>query len=109
MATRPVPVSVWIAGGVSLVATASFVGWGIAGYERKRALEADCAPFCAGSDVDTVQRRYLISDVSLAVAVASLGIASVLYLTRPDVPLRPRVALASDARSAYALRISGDF
>jgi hypothetical protein len=111
--SRPIPASVWILGGVSLVATASFVGWGIAGVQRKHALEGDCAPFCAESDVATVQQRYLVADVSLAVAVASLGLASFLYLTRPEIPLRPRFAFvtaaAGAARSAFALRISGDF
>ena len=111
-ASRPVPAAAWILGGVSLVATASFIGWGIAGYERKRALEANCAPFCAQSDVDTVRQRYLFSDVSLAVAVASLGAASFLYLTRRELPLHARVAIAvapDEGRSACAVRISGDF
>jgi len=106
--SRPVPITAWIFGGVAIAATASFAAFAITGYERKETLRTHCAPFCDPSEVDTVQHRYFAADVSLAVAAASLGIATYFYLTRPEVPLR--VGFAPLPRgSGGAIRISGGF
>jgi hypothetical protein len=104
--SRPIPLASWIFAGVSVAATASFVGFAISGFQRKEALRTECAPFCAASDVDTVQHRYFAADLSLAIAGASLGVASLFYFTRPEVPIR--VGLVP-ALNGQALRISGDF
>jgi hypothetical protein len=98
----------WIFGGVSVVATASFAAWAVSATDRKNTLQAQCAPFCAASDVDAVQHRYLAADISLGIAAASLGLAAYFYFTRPEIPVRVGLALPSGSASC-ALRISGDF
>jgi hypothetical protein len=109
--SRPVPLPAWIFGGVSVAALGSFVGFAISGFERKEALRTQCAPFCSASEVDTVQHRYFAADLSLAIAGASLGLASFFYFTRAEVPVRVGVApaLSVDGRLAGALHVAGDF
>lgn len=85
---RPVPSSVWIASGAALVATGSFVGWGLAGRARRQELETSCAPFCEPGAIDAVRTRYVVADVSLAIAALSLGAAAFFYFTRPEAPVK---------------------
>ncbi len=103
--TRPVPVTVWIFGGITVAATASFVLWGLAGNARRDTLRDECAPFCSASDASSVNRRYLAADLSLGVAVVSLGAASFFYFTRPSVPVR--IGVGGGPRG-LGLTLSGD-
>jgi len=102
---RPVPLAAWILTGVSIVAAGSFVGWAVSAKERQDALQNQCAPFCAASDVDGVRHQYMAADISLAAAAASLGLASFFYFTRPRVPIKVGV---SGEPSGFTLRVSGD-
>jgi hypothetical protein len=108
---RPVPLAVWILGGASVLAAGSFAAWAIAGNQRKTELERQCAPFCSSSDVDGVQHRYLAADISLGVGVVALGAASLLYVTRPEVPVRVGFAAppSPSAARVLAVDVSGDF
>jgi len=82
--TASTPTGVYVLGAIGLVGLASAATFGTIGLARKRELDRDdCAPDCKTSDVDPVRRSFLIADISLAVGVAALGAASVIYLTRP--------------------------
>lgn len=105
---RPIPLSAWIFAGASVVATGSFVGWAVAGKDRRDTLERQCAPFCATSDVDGVRQRYLAADISLAAAVASLGLASFFYVTRARVALKVGAA-ASGLGLGTGVAVAGEF
>jgi hypothetical protein len=89
---RPVPTISYVLGGVGVAALGSFALFGILGK-----VEQGCAPNCTADQVGTMRRDYAIADVSLGIAVLSLGAATVLYLTRPSVrparaaPLVPRL------------------
>ncbi len=83
---RPVPATVYVLGGVGVVAAGVFTFFAVSGNKRKSELASSCAPFCADADVSTVRTRYAIGDVGLGVAVAALATATVLFATRPEVP-----------------------
>jgi hypothetical protein len=103
---RPVPATVWILGALTIAGAAGFTAFGLLGDQKKDSLQNRCAPFCASSDVDVVQHQYLAADISLGVGVASLVTGLVLFLTRPEVPVR--VGIAPRA-SGPALSVHGDF
>jgi hypothetical protein len=87
--TRPVPLVVWIMGGVTVAGAAGFAALGFDGNQRKQSLEnSGCAPFCASSAVDVVHREYLAADISLAAGAAALVAGSIFFFTRPGVPVR---------------------
>jgi hypothetical protein len=86
---RPVPVSVYVFGGIGAAALASFTIFAVKGTVTKGELE-DCRPHCPTDEVSALTTEYLVADVSLGVALASLAAATVLYLTRPEEP--PRAA-----------------
>jgi hypothetical protein len=78
---RPLPSTVWILGGVGIAALGVGGAFGIAGFDQKGTLD-DCKGTCAQSDVDTMQRTFLIADVGLGIGLVALAAATVLYLTR---------------------------
>lgn len=88
-----------VSGGVAAVALGGFTYFAISG----RAIEDDldrCKPNCTErEDLDRMQTRYLLADVSLGVALASLGVGAFVWLKRPSafassgltLGVRPRV------------------
>ncbi len=84
---RPVPTSVFVFGGLTLAGAGAFIGVGLAGRANRAPLDkARCAPNCnanhPGND-SALRRDDIVADVGHGVAVVSLGVATVLYLTRP--------------------------
>lgn len=72
----------WVAGAVSAASFVSFGAFALAGSADVRALER-CEPRCATSDVQAARTKYFVADVSLGLAVVSLGVATYLFLTAP--------------------------
>lgn len=79
---RPVPWTVWAAGGVSLVALGTFAGFGIAGVSERSELLDTCGHRCADDQKASVDRKFLVADVALGVALVAGAAAAVLFLTR---------------------------
>jgi hypothetical protein len=74
--------SVWpyVVGGTGLAAlgaSIAFVTWGHQDLER---LDG-CAPDCAQDSLDHVQNLYLAADISLAVGVGALGVATWMFIS----------------------------
>jgi hypothetical protein len=86
--TRPIPLSVWVLGAVGVAGMAGFTVFGLLGNQKKQSLQTSCAPFCAPSDVDVASHQYVTADLSLLVGAGALVIGSVLFLTRPEVPVK---------------------
>jgi hypothetical protein len=92
--------------GVGLVGVAGFVWLGLRARSGESVLKR-CDPECSDGRVDSVGKRYLLSNVSLGVGVASLGVATYLLLSggsRDDVaePVDRGLAVGADAGGAFA-------
>lgn len=82
---RPIPVSAYIAGGVTVAALASFAVFGIIAKNQEGDALETCAPNCGAPVVDDIKQKALIADISLGVGAAAAATAAVLYFTRPTV------------------------
>jgi hypothetical protein len=94
--TRPVPPLALVLAGVGAVGVGVFAYFGIAGLNVRSDLDA-CKGGCAEADVDEGKRDFLIGDTALVVGVAALGLATVLFVTRPSVPKRTAATWATFA------------
>jgi hypothetical protein len=86
-AGRTISPLVYVLGSVGLVAASSFTYFALDGHSREQTLQ-DCAPECDPSNVSRMRRSYLVADVSLGVAVASLGLGA-YFLLRPPAGTPP--------------------
>jgi len=77
--TGPAPLA-WVLGGVGVVALGSFAYFGATGVADRSRLES-CKPNCATDDVTSVNRKFWIANVSLAIAAVSLGAATYLFVS----------------------------
>ena len=71
-AKRPLPVSFWIFGGITVASAASFVYFGVSGQSDVNNLRATCSPNCAQSDVDAAHTKLVVADISAVVGGAAL-------------------------------------
>ena len=106
---RPVPLSVYVLGGVAVVGTGLFAGFGASGLSRKSSLSTSCAPFCSSSDVSGVRTRFLVGDISLGVAVVAAATAVVLFAARPSVKREAATLSFTPEPSGGVARIGGAF
>jgi len=82
-ATKPnrIPTATWVLGGAAAVTGAVSLGFGISAWSQKGTLD-DCKGQCARGDVDTMKRTFLVADITMFAAIASLGAAAYFYFTR---------------------------
>jgi len=99
---RTISPLVYVFGSVGLVATGSFTYFAIQGHSRESALQ-ECAPACDPANVSKMRRSYVVADVSLGVAIASLGLGA-YFLLRPPATTTP----ASFAVSSLSFSTSPD-
>jgi hypothetical protein len=84
---RPIPIPVFVLGGVALVGGVGFTLFGLQGNATRSDLESrNCAPRCPIDDADAMDRSYLFADIALGVGIAAAAAATVLFLLRPTVP-----------------------
>ncbi len=86
--TRPVPVTVWIVGGLGLAALGTAGYFEYASLHDEQTLRSTCAPRCSSDAADTVTRERTIAEIGLGIGILSLGVATWLFLTRPASPVR---------------------
>jgi hypothetical protein len=60
--------------GVGGAGIAAFAAFAAAGYARERELEDQCAPSCARSKAEPIERLYHAADVSLGVGMAAVAL-----------------------------------
>jgi hypothetical protein len=85
VSSRPTPTTVYVLAGVSLVAASAATILGINTRVKEDRAYDDCAPRCSESQVDSIQRWALATDVAIGVAAISAVTAVVLYVQRPVV------------------------
>jgi hypothetical protein len=78
--THPVPVGVWVFGGLAIAGGAAFAGLAASGQSDANNLRSTCAPDCSSSSVDSAKTKIILANVSLGVGIASLGVATVWFL-----------------------------
>ena len=81
--SRPVPVGVYVLGGLGVAGLGSFAVLGALGKADESHLSSTCSPACSSSDVQGVRGKYLGADIALGVGVASLAGAAIWYVLRP--------------------------
>ncbi len=94
--SRPVPLGAWIAGGIGVLGFVGFGAFGGIGVSDRSA--SGCDTGCSSSQKDRVDTELRVADISLGVGVVGLGVATVLFLTRPSAAESAAVLL--DVRPA---------
>jgi hypothetical protein len=84
--SAPVPAGAWIMGGVGVAALASFGTFAVVGINQRS--RDGCDTGCTQAESDSVNRKFLVADVSLGVGIVALGIATWITLSRPEVVTR---------------------
>jgi hypothetical protein len=79
-----IPTAAYVAGGVGVVGLGMFTGFAIAGASEKSHLKDTCSPRCTDSEVSALRRDYIVADVSLAIGLVALGVATFFVLTAPS-------------------------
>lgn len=77
---KKIPLGTYVAGGVAVVALGSFAVFALTGKSNEDDLAGKCSPNCTDDEVGSVNRSYLIADVSLGVAAIATIVAVVLAL-----------------------------
>jgi hypothetical protein len=106
---RPIPVAVWVLGGVGLVGLGSFAYFGSKGKSEENNLADTCAPNCNPDDVDASHSKFLIADISLGVSIAAFAGASYFYFTRPTKERDPAVGFVPLSHGGGAAFVRGTF
>jgi hypothetical protein len=67
--------------GVAVLGLSSFAAFGAWGHSAESTLKTTCSPNCSRDQISEVQTKYAVADISLAVGVASLGLATYFALS----------------------------
>jgi hypothetical protein len=83
---HPTRVLSYVIGGVGLVAAGSFAYFGIEGRSQASTLAQGCGATksCTDAQVDPVHSELVAADVSLGIAIVSLGAATWLFFSHPS-------------------------
>ncbi len=92
----PIPTSVWVFGGLSLVAFGTEAFFGITGLNDRSSLESQpCAKTatCNPDDVTSIRTKFTAADIAMGVGIVSAGLAAYLYFARGSAaPSEPSTA-----------------
>lgn len=80
---RPIPTAVYVLSAAGILGLGSFVGFGLAARSKEDQLHWSCSPNCSPAQVDSVETRARIADISLGIGTAALVAAGTYYLLRP--------------------------
>lgn len=80
----PVPVLTYVFGGVALAALGTGVFFGASGLSDRSGL-SECAPNCPNDRMTPIQTKFLVADISYAVALVASVAGMYFLLTRATV------------------------
>ena len=76
-------------GSVAIAALAAGGTFGALALKKRSDLDAQkCKPICSDTAIAPVKNFALYADISFGIAAVSAGIATIIYLNRPVVPLK---------------------
>jgi len=81
-ARGPLPWVVWPLGGLGVAGIGTFAYFGLAGKAEENSLrgKSGCAPKCTSAQLEPVETKFLVANVSLGVGVVALAAAAVVAL-----------------------------
>jgi len=82
---RPIPLLTYIFGGLAVVSAGTSAVIAAGAFSERSAATDECAPNCEAERVDAIHKRFVFADVAGGVALASAGLATYFYFTRPEV------------------------
>jgi hypothetical protein len=82
---RPIPLLTYIFGGLAVVSAGTSAVVAAGAFSERSAASDECAPNCDAERVDAIHNRFLLADIAGGVALASAGLATYFYFTRPEV------------------------
>ncbi|WP_394847183.1 hypothetical protein LZC95_06905 [Pendulispora brunnea] len=90
------PIAAYVVGGAGLIALGSAAFFGLRGRADYSKLDDSCGRThsCPQSDIDAVKTKFTISDISLGIGIAAIGVAAVLYFTHPKETVEQRTGSA---------------
>jgi hypothetical protein len=91
-ATSP-PLASYVLGGVAVLGIGAAVGLRVWGASEFDSLSRDCKPDCSQSSVDSVEQKYLLSNIALAVGGAAAIASVAVYFFASSNASRPAAAL----------------
>ena len=95
---RSAKVLPWVLVGTGVAGMTAFTLLGASGLSEEAKLERSCAPSCDEEALQSVQTKYLLADVSLAIGIGGLLVGGYLLLTDDEAP-------AENAR-AFPLKVT---
>lgn len=78
--SRPIPTGTYVFGAVAAASFVGFAYFGLSGRADRDRLLDTCAPYCNKADEKPARTKLAVADISLAVGVVSLAVATVLIL-----------------------------
>jgi len=111
------PVAVYVLGGIGLAGLGSFAYFAASGRSIQKNELDPCKPHCQGKEdrISEMRTRYVIADISLGVAVASLGVGTyLLFASKGESPRAARgvridVGVGQSSLADLTLSASGRF
>jgi hypothetical protein len=82
-ASRGIPATAWVSGGIGLVGVAGFVYFGLKARSDIDYLRDTCKQHCTDEQISYANAKRIAADVSLGVGVLGLGLATFFILTTP--------------------------
>jgi hypothetical protein len=78
----PLPWVVWPLGGIGLAGIGTFTLFGLEGKAEENTLrgKTGCAPRCTSAQLEPVETKFLVANVSLGVGIAALAAAAIVAL-----------------------------
>ena len=107
--TRPVPVAVYVLGGVGVASLATGAYFYFAQKSLHDDLAARCAPACSPDDVAPLKTKQLLGGVFAGVGVAALATAVVLYVGRKEDDSAIAALSVGPVPGGAALSLRGGF
>lgn len=96
---RPVPTATYLSAAVGIAALGVAAYFDVKGTSGALRLKDTCGSRCASSDVDPLRADYHVAQAAAGAGVLALGVALILYLTRPSA--QAQAAGATPLRVAY--------